>query len=158
MTPAIRSLDAAGLSYRVLRYQVGTGARLGMAAAAALGLDPACVFKTLIVEFSAERFAVVVIPVAETLDLKALGRIAGEKQAALAPARNAERLTGYVTGGISPLGQKRKLPTYVATQALSHERIYISAGRRGLELEIAPENLVRCCEARIADLIQVAAD
>ena len=152
MTPAIHCLDAAGVPYRVLRYQPGSAARLGIAAAAALGLDPALVFKTLVVEFDSQHNAVAVIPVAKTLDLKALARVAGEKQATLAPTRNAERLTGYVTGGISPLGQKRQLPTYVAAQALSYDHIYVSAGRRGLELEIAPADLIRCAHACVAEL------
>jgi len=152
MTPAIRALDAAGIAYQVLRYQVDETTNLGVAAAAALGLDPAVVFKTLIVEWEGGHHGVVVIPAAESLDLKALGRICGTKSATLAPAITAERLTGYVIGGISPIGQKRQLPTFIDSRALSLDTLYISAGRRGLELGIASRDLIDCCQARVADL------
>lgn len=156
MTPAIRALDAAGIPYQLLRYRVDETTHLGLAAAAALGLDPALVFKTLIVEWEGGNHGVALIPVAASLDLKALGRACGAKSTALAPAIKAERLTGYVIGGISPVGQKRQLPTFIDSQALSLDTLYISAGRRGLELGIATRDLIACCHAQVADLTTAA--
>lgn len=118
-------------------------------AAEALGLDPARVFKTLVVaaDGGSDGLTVCIVPAAATLDLKAIG-----KRAALAPTERAERVTGYVAGGISPLGQRRALPTLVDDSAPAHRTIFVSAGRRGLELELAPDDLVALTRAQVRRL------
>jgi Cys-tRNA(Pro)/Cys-tRNA(Cys) deacylase len=160
MTPAVTALESAGVPYELLTYEppnspgeTASGQRdIGILAAEALHLDPAEVFKTLVTELDDGTLAVAVIPVATTLDLKALARAAGTKSARMATPERAERTTGYVTGGISPLGQKRRLPTYVALEANGLERIYVSAGRRGLELGLSPRALVQITQGEVCDL------
>lgn len=115
-------------------------------AASALGLDPARVFKTLVVALR-DGLAVCLIPSEATLDLRALG-----KQAAMAPVDRAERVTGYVAGGISPLGQRRSLPTLIDESALGFETVFVSAGRRGLEMELAPGDLIALTRAEVRKL------
>ena len=122
--------------------------RSGSEAVEKLGLDPARVFKTLVADVDGS-LTVAVVPVEAQLDLRALG-----KRARLADPKAAERATGYVTGGISPLGQRRRLPTVVDESALVHETMHVSAGRRGLELELSPADLVRLTEARVAPVVQ----
>ena len=116
----------------------------GLEAAEKLGLEASRVFKTLVVSVDGS-LTVAVVPASAQLDLRALG-----KRAALADARDAERATGYVAGGISPLGQRKKLPTIVDDSASSFETVFVSAGRRGLQLELAPADLVRLTGARTA--------
>lgn len=124
----------------------------GREAAEALGVDPARVHKTLVALVDGARLAVGVVPVDASLDLKALAAAVGGKRAVLAPVADAERATGYVAGGISPLGQRRRLPTAVDAGAVAHATILVSAGRRGLELELAPADLVRLTAAVVAPL------
>ena len=118
----------------------------GLEAAEALGLDPARVFKTLVADITG-ALTVCIVPVAAQLDLRALG-----KHASLADITRAERATGYVAGGISPLGQRRALPTLVDTSALTFDTVHVSAGRRGLEIELAPHDLVALTHANVRDL------
>ena len=113
-----------------------------MEAAQALGLDPAQVFKTLLADVDG-ALTVAVVPVDRSLDLKALAAAAGGKRAVMAEPAAAERATGYVVGGISPLGQRRRLPTVVDVSALDWDTVLVSAGRRGLDVELAPAELVR---------------
>lgn len=113
-----------------------------MEAAQALGLDPAQVFKTLLADVDG-ALTVAVVPVDRSLDLKALAAAAGGKRAVMAEPAAAERATGYVVGGISPLGQRRRLPTVVDVSALDWATVLVSAGRRGLDVELAPAELVR---------------
>jgi Cys-tRNA(Pro)/Cys-tRNA(Cys) deacylase len=126
-------------------------ASYGLEAAAALGLPPGQVFKTLVASVDG-NLAVAVVPVASSLDLKALAAAAGGKRAAMADQRDAERTTGYVAGGISPLGQKRRLPTYLDASAEAFDTIHVSAGRRGLEIELAPADLLRLTSGTLAPL------
>src|ERR671932_1955290 len=136
-TPATTAARRAGIAFQVHEYEHDPGAAsYGMEAAEALGLDPGRVFKTLVADLDG-TLTVCVVPVTSELDLRSLG-----KRAALADPAKAERTTGYVVGGISPLGQRRALPTLVDESALDHETIYVSAGRRGLEIELAPQDLV----------------
>ncbi len=136
-TPAIRALRSAGVAFSVHEYAHDPRAEsYALEAAAALALDPAVVFKTLVVDLDG-RLAVCLIPSGDQLDTRALG-----KRAALADAQRAERVTGYVTGGISPVGQRRRLPTLIDASALAHPEIYVSAGRRGLEIALAPADLI----------------
>lgn len=127
------------------------GAAYGLEAAAALGVAAERVFKTLIADVD-ERLTVAVVPVAGSLDLKALADAAGGKRAKMAEPAEAERATGYVTGGISPLGQRRRLPVVLDASALEHETIMVSAGQRGLEIELAPADLVRAAAAVVAPI------
>jgi Cys-tRNA(Pro)/Cys-tRNA(Cys) deacylase len=144
-TSAIAAAERAGVAFRTHEYAHDPkGESYGLEAAESLRLDPARVFKTLVVEVD-ERLAVAIVPVAAQLDLKALGG----KRAALADRAAAERATGYVLGGISPLGQRKRLPTTLDASALEHETIHVSAGRRGLELELGPADLVRLTDADV---------
>ena len=144
-TPAIAAGRRAGVQYRVHAYEHDPrSASYGLEAAEKLGVDPARVLKTLVVDVDG-LIAVAVLPVAARLDLGSLG-----KRASLAAAQDAERATGYVTGGISPLGQRKRLRTFVDESASTWETIYVSAGRRGLEIELAPVDLVGLTGARIA--------
>jgi Cys-tRNA(Pro)/Cys-tRNA(Cys) deacylase len=123
----------------------------GQAAATALGVAPERVFKTLVVRVDAD-LAVAVVPVAGEADLKAVAAALGAKRAALAERAEAERATGYVVGGISPLGQRRRLPTVLDASALAFPTVFVSGGRRGLELELAPVDLVRATTAVVAPI------
>jgi Cys-tRNA(Pro)/Cys-tRNA(Cys) deacylase len=145
MTPAVVAAKQAGIPFTLHEYEHDPAASsYGLEAAEKTGVDPARVFKTLVVEQDG-TLSVAIVPVEAQLDLRALG-----KRAALADRADAERATGYVLGGISPLGQRRRLPTLVDESALGHETIFVSAGRRGLELELAPGDLVRLTDARVA--------
>jgi Cys-tRNA(Pro)/Cys-tRNA(Cys) deacylase len=146
-TPATVALTRAGIEFRLHEYAHDPRAEsYGLEAAEALGLDPARVFKTLMATVDG-RLAVAVVPVSGQLDLKALARALGASRAAMAEVAAAERATGYVAGGISPVGQRRPHPTVLDSTALDHPSVFVSAGRRGLDLEIAPAGLVRITEA-----------
>ena len=146
-TPATVALTRAGIEFRLHEYAHDPrAASYGLEAAEALGLEPARVFKTLMATVDG-RLAVAVVPVAAQLDLKALARVLGAGRAAMAEVVVAERSTGYVAGGISPVGQRRRHPTVLDSTALDHPSVFVSAGRRGLDLEIAPADLVRITEA-----------
>ena len=123
----------------------------GQAAAAALGVDPARLFKTLVAAVDG-RLVVGVVPASSTLDLKALAAAAGGRRAVLAEQPAAERATGYVVGGISPLGQRTRLPTVVDASATGWPTVYVSAGRRGLQVELDPADLVRITAASLAPI------
>ena len=146
-TPAIAAAARAGVAFAVHEYRHDPRAEsFGLEAVDKLGLDAARVFKTLVADVDG-ALTVAVVPVEAHLDLRALG-----KRARMADAVAAERATGYVAGGISPLGQRRALPTVVDASALDHDTIHVSAGRRGLELELAPADLVELTGARVAPI------
>jgi Cys-tRNA(Pro)/Cys-tRNA(Cys) deacylase len=149
-TPATAAAARAGIAHQVHAYEHAAGRRFGEEAAAALGVDAARVHKTLVVRLSDGRHSIAVVPVAASLDLKAMAAALDAKQATMADPGEAERLTGYVVGGISPLGQKRRLPTVLDASAMAHPTVFVSAGRRGLELELAPGDLARLTDATIA--------
>lgn len=152
MTPAVLAAKRAGIDFTLHEYQHDPGtASYGLEAAKKLGLDPAQVFKTLVARVDGQ-LTVALVPVARTLDLKALAAAVGGKRAAMAELTDAERATGYVAGGISPLGQKKRLPMVVDASALALARMHVSAGRRGLEIELAPADLIRLCAARTASI------
>jgi Cys-tRNA(Pro)/Cys-tRNA(Cys) deacylase len=155
MTPAILAVERARVAHRVLSYTHDPGApAYGLEAAAALGLDPRQVFKTLVVALEgAQRgtsLAVALVPVAQQLDFKAAAEALGARRAALADVTLAERTTGYVVGGISPLGQRKPLRTLVDESALVWPEVFVSAGRRGLELALAPADLLRLTQGTSA--------
>jgi Cys-tRNA(Pro)/Cys-tRNA(Cys) deacylase len=146
-TPATTAARRAGVAFAVHEYEHDPrAASYGLEAAAALGLDPARVFKTLVVDRDG-TLTVCVVPVGGELDLRSLG-----KRARMADPAKAERTTGYVAGGISPLGQRQALPTLVDEAALAHDTVFVSAGRRGLEIEIAPGDLVALTKADVRAL------
>lgn len=150
-TPAIVAAERAGIAFRVLEYDHAPGVEsYGLEAASALGVAPEMVFKTLVVAVDGAQLAVAIVPVNARLNLKALAAVAGAKRADMADPTDAERATGYVVGGISPLGQRRRLPTILDRSALDHPTIYVSAGRRGLELALAPGDLARLTGAVVA--------
>jgi Cys-tRNA(Pro)/Cys-tRNA(Cys) deacylase len=151
-TPATVALTRAGVAFTLHEYAHDPRATsYGSEAAEALGLDPDRVFKTLLAEVDG-NLVVAVVPVAGWLDLKALARALGGRKAAMADPKDAERSTGYVVGGIAPVGQKRRLPTVVDESATAYDVVYVSAGRRGLDLGIAPADLVAATGAITADV------
>lgn len=152
-TPAVRALDKAGVVYGLHTYEVdeAVGEGYGQAVAAAIGVEAGRVFKTLMAEVDGEH-VVAIVPVDSRLALKGLARAAGTKKAAMAEPGDAERLTGYVTGGISPLGQRRRHRTFLDDSAASYPTIYVSAGKRGLQVELAPNDLVFLTRATLAPL------
>ncbi|MER5766834.1 Cys-tRNA(Pro) deacylase [Streptomyces sp. NPDC001985] len=154
-TPATVALTAAGAPFTVHAYEHDpSAASYGDEAAEAMGVAPERVFKTLVAEVDGE-LTVAVVPVAGRLDLKALAAAVGGKRAAMADPAAAERVTGYVRGGISPLGQRKRLPTVLDESASEHSTICVSAGRRGLEVEVAPGDLVGLTGAVLARIGRV---
>jgi Cys-tRNA(Pro)/Cys-tRNA(Cys) deacylase len=151
-TPATVALTAAGIAHTVHSYPHDPrAASYGLEAAGALDLDPARVHKTLMAAVDG-RLTVAIVPVAGQLDLKALARAVGGSQAVMADPAVAQRVTGYVVGGISPIGQRRAHPTVLDERALDWPTVFVSAGRRGLDLEIAPADLVRITDAITAPI------
>jgi Cys-tRNA(Pro)/Cys-tRNA(Cys) deacylase len=145
-TPATALLTAQGVEHTLHSYEVSPDApNYGALVAQALGIAPEQVFKTLIAEVDGS-LVVAVVPVAGELDLKALAHAAGGKRAAMADRAAAERSSGYVRGGISPLGQRRRLPTVIDDSAMALTRMYVSGGRRGLQVALAPADLIRLTE------------
>ena len=142
MTPATKQLDRANVPYRLHRYEHDPKAEsYGHEAADKLGLDPAMVFKTLLAASETGELLVAIVPVNGKLNLKNLANAAGVKKAAMADPAAAQRSTGYLLGGISPLGQKRRLPTVLDSSAGEFAQIFVSAGRRGMDIELAAADL-----------------
>ncbi|WP_137292213.1 Cys-tRNA(Pro) deacylase [Nocardioides dongxiaopingii] len=151
-TPATVALTAAGIGFVLREYHHDPRAEsYGLEAAEALGVDPARVYKTLLADVDG-RLVVGVVPVTGQLDLKALARVAGGRKAQMADPAAAERATGYVVGGISPIGQKRSHLTVVDAGVLDHDTVLVSGGRRGLDLELAPADLVAVTGATTAPI------
>lgn len=151
-TPATVALARAGVAFTVHAYEHDPrAAAYGLEAAEKLGLDPERVFKTLLAAVDGS-LAVAIVPVAMLLDLKALANAVGGKRAELADPAVAERKTGYVVGGISPIGQKTPLPTVLDESAILCETIFVSGGRRGLDLELAPDDLLAVTGGRYAPI------
>ncbi|MEU9209917.1 Cys-tRNA(Pro) deacylase [Streptomyces sp. NPDC048415] len=149
-TPATVALTEAGVAYTVHSYDHDPShPSYGSEAAEAMGVSPERVFKTLVADVDGS-LVVGVVPVAGSLDLKALATAVGGKRAAMADPAAAERTTGYVRGGISPLGQRKRLRTVLDSSARLHATICVSAGRRGLEVEVAPDDLAKLTEAVFA--------
>jgi len=156
-TPATAALTAAGVSFVLHPYTHDpSAASYGAEAAEALGIDPSRVFKTLVVDVEG-RLAVGIVPVSGTLDLKAMAAALGAKKAAMADPAAAQRRTGYVLGGISPLGQRQPSPTVLDSGALVLDTMLVSGGRRGLDIELAPADLVRLTNAVAAPISSLSA-
>lgn len=151
MTPAINAAKKAKIPYTVHQYVHDPAASsYGKEAAEKLGLDETRVFKTLVVELDNGSLAVAVIPVSAMLGLKQLAKAAGAKRAAMADKTAVARSTGYVLGGVSPLGQKKRLPTFIDSSAADFPTIFVSAGRRGLDIELKPADLANLTGATLA--------
>ncbi|WP_040837767.1 Cys-tRNA(Pro) deacylase [Nocardia brevicatena] len=156
-TPAIRVLVQAGVAHHVHAYEHNPradsyGAEAVEALARRVGVAPEQICKTLVLELSTGTLAVAVLPVPRSLSLKAAAAALGAPKATMADRAQAERSTGYVLGGISPLGQRKRLPTVVDASVLDRDRILCSAGKRGLEIELAPADLVRVAAATTASI------
>lgn len=152
MTPAVAALTRAGIAFTLHEYAHDPRATsYGLEAAQALRLDPDQVLKTLLADLDGE-LVVAIVPVSARLDLKALARALGGRRAQLAEPADAQRATGYVTGGISPLGQRTRLPCVIDDSAATHDRVLVSSGRRGQDIALAPTDLVRLTGATLAPL------
>jgi Cys-tRNA(Pro)/Cys-tRNA(Cys) deacylase len=150
-TTATIALDRAKVPFTLHEYgHDPRSSSYGLEASDALGVPPGRVFKTLVAAVDGGALAVGVVPVHRQLDLKALAAAVGAKKAAMADVTAAERATGYVAGGISPLGQRKRLPVVIDSSALGLATMFCSAGRRGLEIEIAPADLIRVAGAQVA--------
>lgn len=153
MTPALEQARTAGIACTLHEYLHDPGAAsYGLEAAEKLGLPPELVFKTLVVKLDARQLVVAVLPVTQQLSLKRLAKAADAKKAVMADPAEVQRVTGYVLGGVSPLGQKKRLPTFIDQSARLHATIHVSAGRRGLEIELAPGDLATLTTGRFAPL------
>jgi len=153
MTPAIDVAREAGIEYQLHQYQHDpASADYGTEAAKKLGLNPACVFKTLMVAVDTKTLMVAIVPVNTMLSMKLIAKAANGKKAIMADKQQVQRSSGYVLGGVSPLGQKRPLATFIDESAQLFERIHVSAGRRGLEIELAPEDLATLTLGRFVAL------
>ena len=153
MTPAINAAKKAKIVYTIHQYvHEPTTASFGKEAAEKLGLDEARVFKTLVVELDQGNLAVGIIPVSAMLSMKQLAKAAGAKKAAMADKGAVERATGYVLGGVSPLGQKKRLPTFIDGSATAFPTVFVSGGRRGLEIELKPADLANLTGAKFAEI------
>ena len=157
VTPAVILLQRSGVAHQLMSYDHDpTSDAFGIEAAEALGLDPSVVYKTLVVSAdggpSGRSHAVAVVAVDARLELKAVAAAAGAKKAAMADRAEAERLTGYIRGGISPLAQKRRLATFVDSSAEDLTTMYVSGGRRGLDIGLAPADLLALTNGRFAPI------
>ena len=154
MTPAVKFLEKQGVTHTVHRYELAESpaGTYGEAVAKAIGAEPQRVFKTLIAQLNSGELVVAVVPVSSTLDLRALAAAAGAKSATMAPPQAAEKATGYVTGGISPFGQRKVLRTFADCSLETFPKVFVSAGRRGLQVEVGSKDLVRLCEGSVVAL------
>lgn len=154
MTPAINQLKQQKKTFEIHQYQHDTNAQsFGLEAVEKLSLNAAQVFKTLVVCTDTNQLAVAIIPVMFKLNLKAIAKTLKVKKVKMADANRVETTTGYVLGGVSPLGQKKSLPTVIDKSAQNFTHIYVSGGRRGLEIELSPKDLATMCRANFADII-----
>lgn len=152
-TPALVALEHAGVAHTVHPYEhdASSAVGYGLEAAEVLGIPPEQVYKTLMADVDG-TLTVAVVPVTGKLDLKALAAAVGGKRATMADPAVAERVTGYVVGGISPLGQKTAHPTVIDETVVLFDTVYVSGGRRGLDIGLAPDDLVALTDATVADI------
>ena len=155
MTPAINLLKQTKTPHKIHEYLHDQNAEsYGLEAANKLGVPEARVFKTLVVNLDNKELVVGIIPVSAMLSMKSIAKAAGGKKAEMAAPKDVERTTGYVLGGVSPLGQKKRLKTVIDVSAQQFPTIYISAGRRGLEIELSPVDLAQLVNAVFAEICQ----
>ena len=151
MTPAVKALERAKISFELHEYAHDPRAQsYGLEAAEALKIDPASVYKTLLVQLDGKELVVAIVAVSTSLNLKSLARAARAKRAEMANPGDAQRSTGYVVGGISPFGQKKRLRSFVDDSVLALSRVHVSGGRRGLEIAITPADLITATHATAA--------
>ena len=151
-TNAARLLDKAKVSYELIPYEVDENDLSCVHVAASLGEDIECVFKTLVLQGDKSGYFVCVIPGEHEVDLKLAAKVSGNKKCDLIPMKELLPLTGYIRGGCSPIGMKKTFPTYIHTTCLNFSFIYISAGQRGLQLKLAPQDLIREAHAEVCSL------
>jgi Cys-tRNA(Pro)/Cys-tRNA(Cys) deacylase len=154
MTPAINQAKKYKIDFQIHQYQHDThNSSFGLEAVEKLSLKAEQVFKTLVVETEAKKLIVALLPVTHQLNLKALAKAISVKKIKMADAKRVESTTGYVLGGVSPLGQKKVLTTILDNSSQNHLTIFVSGGKRGLELELSPQDLALLTKAKIADII-----
>ena len=151
-TNAARLLDKAGIAYNLVPYEVDENDLAAQHVADSLGQDIACVFKTLVLHGDRTGYVVCVIPGNMEVDLKALAKVSGNKKVEMIPMKDLLGVTGYIRGGCSPIGMKKRFPTYFHTTAIRQTVIYVSAGVRGLQIEIAPLALIEFVNATVAEV------
>ncbi|MBL8821889.1 MAG: Cys-tRNA(Pro) deacylase [Planctomycetia bacterium] len=157
MTPAIKLLEQAGVPFQVLTYEHDDACmEYGLEAAGKLQVDPASMFKTLVVKSDTGTLAIALLSVQDKVDLKKLAHAFGTRKADLADSTLAEKTTGYVIGGISPLGGRKKLMTFIDEAVILVETIYVSAGKRGMQLKLAADDLIRLTAASVVPLAVVS--
>ena len=153
-TNAMRMLDSAGLDYGMASYEYDESDLSGVHAAEELGVSPDIVFKTLVTRGDGNAFFVFVIPVAESLDLRKAARVSGNKKIEMIHVKEILDVTGYIRGGCSPIGMKKQFPTYIDETAMLYERIYFSAGKRGVQIILDPSELAEVTGGGFADLTE----
>jgi Cys-tRNA(Pro)/Cys-tRNA(Cys) deacylase len=154
ITPAVRAMEQIGAIFQLLEYDYDPSAdEIGLQAARALGRRPSTVFKTLVVALDSGELVCAIIPSNARLTLKAIASAAGARKAELSDPKKAERTTGYVVGGISALGQRKRLRTFIDASALSLEEIVVNGGRRGLQIVLRPADLILATSAVVVSLV-----
>lgn len=151
-TNAARLLDKAKISYNLIPYEFDENDLAAQHVADSLGQDIAKVFKTLVLHGDKTGYIVCVIPGDKEVDLKALAKVSGNKKVEMIPMKDLLSVTGYIRGGCSPIGMKKRFPTFIHSSATEHDIIYVSAGVRGLQVEINPEDLISYVQATVADV------
>lgn len=151
-TNVARLLDKAKVTYELIPYEVDENDLSAIHVAASLGEDMECVFKTLVLHGDKSGYFVCVIPGEHEVDLKMAAKASGNKKCDLIPMKELLPLTGYIRGGCSPIGMKKHFPTYIHSTCLDHDFIYVSAGQRGLQIKLAPKDLIREARAEICNL------
>ncbi len=155
MTPAINEAKKAKIKFKVHEYEHDENTQsYGNEAAEKTGVSANQIFKTLVVCLDAKNFSVALVPVCAMLNMKSLAKAAGAKKAVMAEKKDVERMTGYVLGGVSPLGQKKRLKTVIDASAEKFSTIYVSAGRRGLEIELNPQDLKKLTNGKFDEISQ----
>ena len=155
MTPGINAVKKCKVPHTIHEYSHDESIEsYGLEAAVKMGVAEERVFKTLVVALDNRKLVVGVIPVSSMLSMKLIAKAAGAKKATMANKSDVERSTGYVIGGVSPLGQKRRLETIIDSSANRHATVYVSAGRRGLEVELSPDDLEKLTNAKLAEICQ----
>jgi Cys-tRNA(Pro)/Cys-tRNA(Cys) deacylase len=155
MTPGINTVKKTKTAHKIHEYSHDASSEsYGLEAAQKMGVPVQRVFKTLVVILDNKELAVGVLPVSSKLSMKSIAKALAAKKATMADKSDVQRSTGYVLGGVSPLGQKKRLKTVIDSSATNHATIYISAGRRGLEIEMSPIDLTKLCNATLADICQ----
>ena len=151
-TNAVRLLDRAKIKYNLIPYEFDENDLAAQHVADSLGQDIAKVFKTLVLHGDKTGYVVCVIPGDMEVDLKALAKVSGNKKVEMIPMKDLLQVTGYIRGGCSPIGMKKRFPTYFHTTAMQQDVIYVSAGVRGLQIEIAPQDLIDFVQAAVAEV------